>query len=187
MTGQNFKVAHEGSLLPYLFELFPGQSKTGVKNLLSKGQVLVNGESQTAFDLPLKKGDRITVLPKGISIARATRSDARDQVIKAGVQILFEDDNYIVVDKPSGMLSVATGKERKTLYSLLNAYIKVNARMQRKEDLISGRQPDRSNAKSGLCTAWTRVLPGPWSSPRTSAPRTSSRASGKTWWPKENM
>jgi 23S rRNA-/tRNA-specific pseudouridylate synthase len=45
------------------------------------------------------------------------------------------------------MLSVATGKERKTLYSLLNAYIKVNARMQRKEDLISGRQPDRSNAK----------------------------------------
>ena len=147
MTGQNFKVAHEGSLLPYLFELFPGQSKTGVKNLLSKGQVLVNGESQTAFDLPLKKGDRITVLPKGISIARATRSDARDQVIKAGVQILFEDDNYIVVDKPSGMLSVATGKERKTLYSLLNAYIKVNARMQRKEDLISGRQPDRSNAK----------------------------------------
>ena len=53
MTGQNFKVAHEGSLLPYLFELFPGQSKTGVKNLLSKSQVLVNGESQTAFDLPL--------------------------------------------------------------------------------------------------------------------------------------
>ena len=104
MTGQNFKVAHEGSLLPYLFELFPGQSKTGVKNLLSKGQVLVNGESQTAFDLPLKKGDRITVLPKGISIARATRSDARDQVITAGAPRLSADDKYIVVAKPSGRL-----------------------------------------------------------------------------------
>ena len=147
MTGQNFKVAHEGALLQYLFEIFPTQSKTGVKNLLSKGQVLVNGQGQTAFDWPLKAGDIITVLPKGISIARAVKSDAREEVLKAGVQILFEDDNYIVVDKPSGMLTVATGKEKKTLYSLLNAYIKVNARMQRKEDLLSGKTPDRSTAK----------------------------------------
>ncbi|MBE6223325.1 MAG: RluA family pseudouridine synthase [Bacteroidales bacterium] len=147
MTGQNFKVAHEGALLQYLFEILPGQSRTGVKNLLSKGQVLVNGEGQTAFDLPLKKGDTITILPKGISIARAVKSDAKDEVLKAGVKILFEDENYIVVDKPSGMLTVSTGKEKKTLYALLNAYIKVNARMQRKEDLISGKTPDRSTAK----------------------------------------
>jgi 23S rRNA pseudouridine1911/1915/1917 synthase len=147
MTGQNFKVAHEGALLQYLFEILPGQSRTSVKNLLSKGQVLVNGQGQTAFDLPLKKGDAITILPKGISIARAIKSDAKDEVLKAGVKILFEDENYIVVDKPSGMLTVATGKEKKTLYALLNAYIKVNARMQRKEDLISGKTPDRSTAK----------------------------------------
>ncbi len=147
MTGQNYKVAHEAPLLEYLFELFPGQSRTGVKNLLSKGQVLVNGEGQTAFDWPLKKGDKLTILPKGISIARSIREDARDTVTKAGVKILFEDENYMVVDKPSGMLTVATGKEKDTLYSLLNAYVKVNARMQRKEDLISGVRPDRSTAK----------------------------------------
>ena len=40
MTGQQFKVAHEGFLLQYLFEIFPGQSKTGVKNMLSKGNLL---------------------------------------------------------------------------------------------------------------------------------------------------
>ena len=147
MTGQNYKVAHEGALLQYLFEILPGQSRTSVKNLLSKGQVLVNGEGQTAFDLPLRKGDTLTILPKGISIARAIKSDAKDEVLKAGVKILFEDENYIVVDKPSGMLTVATGKEKKTLYALLNAYIKVNARMQRKEDLIAGKTPDRSTAK----------------------------------------
>ena len=50
MTGQNFKAAHEGALLQYLFEILPGQSRTSVKNLLSKGQVLVNGQGQTAFD-----------------------------------------------------------------------------------------------------------------------------------------
>ena len=147
MTGQNYKVAHEGALLQYLFEILPDQSRTSVKNLLSKGQVLVNGEGQTAFDLPLRKGDTLTILPKGISIARAIKSDAKDEVLKAGVKILFEDENYIVVDKPSGMLTVATGKEKKTLYALLNAYIKVNARMQRKEDLIAGKTPDRSTAK----------------------------------------
>jgi 23S rRNA pseudouridine1911/1915/1917 synthase len=147
MPGQQFTVAHEGALLQYLFEIFPGQSRTGVKNLLSKGQVLVNGECKTAFDQPLKAGDKLTILPKGISIARSIREDARDTVTKAGVKILFEDENYMVVDKPSGMLTVATGKEKDTLYSLLNAYVKVNARMQRKEDLIAGVRPDRSTAK----------------------------------------
>ena len=155
MTGQNFTVAHDVPLLEYLFEILPSQSRTSVKTLLSKGQVTVNGESRTAFDHPLRKGDRITILPKGISIARSTKRDAREEVLKAGVNILFEDENYLVVDKPSGMLSVSTaqgssaksGHREKTLYALLNAYVKVNARMQRREDIISGVQPDRSTAK----------------------------------------
>ena len=144
---QLFKVAHPAALLSYLYEIFPERSRTGVKNMLSKGQVLVNGQACTAFDRPLKVGDKITILPKGISIARSVKADARADVLKAGVQILFEDEHYLVVDKPSGLLTVATGKEKNTLYKLLNAYVKVNARMQRKEDLINGVEPDRSNAK----------------------------------------
>ena len=141
------KVAHDSPLLDYLFELFPQRSRTGIKNRLSKGQVQVNGESRTAFDHPLRKGDTITILPKGVSIARATRSDAREEVEKIGVKILFEDEHYLVVDKPSGLLTISTGKKEKTLYAILNAYVKINARMQRKEDLITGKEPDRSNAK----------------------------------------
>ena len=155
MNGQKYTVTHDGFLLEYLFEILPAQSRTSVKNMLSKGQVNVNGSMTTAFDQPLRKGDTIQILRKGISIARATRSDAREQVLKAGVGILFEDNDYIVVDKPSGMLTVSTARgsnaksshKEKTLYALLNAYIKVNARMQRKEDLLSGVNPDRSTAK----------------------------------------
>ncbi|MBR5403883.1 MAG: RluA family pseudouridine synthase [Bacteroidales bacterium] len=147
MKGQHYRVQEAGPLLEQLLKLFPERSRTSIKTMLSKGQILVGGESVTAFDHPLKKGDTVTVLQKGISIARAMRSDARQTVEKAGVKIYFEDENYIVVDKPSGMLTVATGKEKKTLYSLLNAYIKLNARMQRKEDIISGVKPDRSTAK----------------------------------------
>ena len=40
-----------------------------------------------------------------------------------------------------------SGHREQTLYALLNAYIKVNKRMQRKEDLITGVTPDRSTAK----------------------------------------
>jgi len=155
MNGQRFTVGHDAPLLQYLFELFPSQSRTSVKNMLSKGQILVNGKSQTAFDQPLHRGDTLTVLSKGISIARAIRSDAREEVEKAGVKILFEDEYYLVVDKPSGLLCISTargsaaksGHREKTLYALLNNYVKVNARMQRKEDLLSGVAPDRSTAK----------------------------------------
>ena len=155
MTGQTFTVHGDGFLLQYLLTLFPGRSRTSVKNMLSKGQVQVNGETRTAFDQPLFDGDRLVILPKGISIARATREDAREEVEKAGVKIVFEDKDYLIVDKPSGLLSISTargsaaksGRKEQTLYAILNAYVKLNARMQRKEDLISGVKPDRSNAK----------------------------------------
>ena len=150
-----YKIAHDGALLACLFAMLPQQSRTSVKNMLSKGQVSLNGQSVTAFDHPVRKGDILQILPKGVSIARATRSDAREEVEKAGVKILFEDEHYLVVDKPSGMLSVSTangsqaksGHREKTLYAILNAYVKVNARMQRKEDLLTGKEPDRSTAK----------------------------------------
>ena len=87
----SYAVPQDGALLETLFGLFPQQSRTSVKNMLSKGQVQVNGTVKTAFDHPLRKGDRIEILPKGVSIARATREDAREAVEKAGVKILFED------------------------------------------------------------------------------------------------
>ena len=155
MTGQKYTVREDSFLLKYLYILFPEQSKTGVKNMLSKGQVLLNGECKTAFDQPLFAGDELTILPKGISIARATKTEARDDVERSGVHIVFEDADYLVVDKPSGLLTVSTAKgssakgghREATLYALLNNYVKVSARMQRKEDLISGVEPDRSTAK----------------------------------------
>ena len=115
-AGQKFTVSHDSPLLKYLYEIFPTQSKTGVKNMLSKGQVLVNGAPKTAFDHPLSAGDRLLILPKGISIARESASEAREAVEKTGVQIVFEDDDYIVADKPSGMLTVSTarGSQSKT-------------------------------------------------------------------------
>ena len=153
--GQKFTVAHDGPLLKYLYEIFPNQSKTGVKNLLAKGQVLVNGEQRTAFDHPLSTGDTLLVLPKAISMARESGANAREEVEKTGVKIVYEDDDYIVADKPAGLLTVSTargsqsksGKKEATLYAILNAYVKETARARRKEDIASGVAPDRSTVK----------------------------------------
>ena len=153
--GQKFTVAHDGPLLKYLYEIFPGQSKTGVKNMLAKGQILVNGEQRTAFDHPLSAGDALLVLPKAVSMARESGVNAREEVEKTGVKIVWEDNDYIVVDKPSGLLTVSTakgsqsksGKKEATLYAILNAYVKETARARRKEDIASGVAPDRSTAK----------------------------------------
>ena len=172
-VGQRFTVRHDATLLKYLFEVFPDQSRTGVKNLLGKGQVVVNDRVVTAFDHPLTAGDRLLILPKGISMAREVKEEAAEKVDAAGVRIVYEDEWLLVVDKPSGLPTISSGgpksgmsmqyvrelkskggkasllaqKRELTLYSLLFEYVRQQAKAQRKEDLISGRKPDRRDKR----------------------------------------
>ena len=100
--GQKFTVKHNDFLLNYLYEIFPGQSKTGVKAYLSNGQVVLNGKKVTAFDQPLFEGDSLTILPKKVSIYNEVKHAARVDLQDSGVEILYEDDSIIVVNKRSG-------------------------------------------------------------------------------------
>lgn len=117
--GRNFIVGSENTLLQYLFEVCKGQSRTSVKSYLPHGQVTVNGQSVTAFDLPLHKGDRVSILEKGVMVKkRKGEKDTR-------VNIIYEDEYLIVIDKRSGLLTMSTGKEGEvTAYSLLSDYVK---------------------------------------------------------------
>jgi 23S rRNA pseudouridine1911/1915/1917 synthase len=46
------------------------------------------------------------------------------KVMPNGIRVVFEDDSVIVVDKPSGLLTMGTETERsKTLYAALRAYV----------------------------------------------------------------
>lgn len=151
-SGQQFKVKHDSPLLKYLFELFPDQSKTGVKQMLSKGRVLVNDSQVTAFDQPLFAGDTILILKKGISIARESAASAVDTLESAGVKVIYEDDRILVVDKPSGLSVSAPPGEKAdtTLYSLVHQYVRSITKASRKEDLLSGRDVDRATKKAWL-------------------------------------
>lgn len=90
------------------------QNKTHkqAKSLLTKEQILVNGKPQTKYNYLVKETDHI-VIKKAI------------ETEKWDIPILYEDSNIIVVNKPSGLLTIGTEKEKEnTLYNVMSSYLK---------------------------------------------------------------
>lgn len=130
---QRFTVSHDSSLLNCLFELFPQQSRTGVKAYLKDGRVLVNGENRTAFDWPLKAGDTVEILSKGASIGRDMKEDALTLLRREGISIVYEDAHLLVIDKNAGVpttsqKSAKDGKRAKSVQSLMTDYMHTEKR-----------------------------------------------------------
>lgn len=109
--------ATDGPLLPWLLAALAPMPRTRVKQLLRFGRVTVNGAPTTRFDHRLKAGDRVAV--------GAPRPDLAGQAPRvAGLRIVHEDDDLIAIDKPAGLLSVATeGEKADTAFARLNAYL----------------------------------------------------------------
>lgn len=105
----------EGPLLAWLVEALRPMSRTGVKELLRDGRVAVNGAPTTRFDHPLRPGDRVTV--------GRNRTDGRE-LEWAGITVVFEDDALVVIDKPPGLLTVATESEKTdTAFARLSSHL----------------------------------------------------------------
>ncbi len=110
-----FEVEEESQLLEFLFTRIPGKSRKTIKAVLRDRQVSVGGKTVTQYDYLLRKGQEVKVRWEKIPL---------DQLYH-GIQIIFEDHDLIVIDKPAGLLTVATDTEkRKTAYSILSDYVK---------------------------------------------------------------
>jgi 23S rRNA pseudouridine1911/1915/1917 synthase len=104
-------VDKETKLLEYLYEQLD-MPKKRVKQYLTHGSIYVNNSKVTQFDYKL--------LP-GMNIVIDTDSKNKKEL---PFDIVFEDDHIIVVNKPSGLLSIATEKEKeKTLYHIVREYL----------------------------------------------------------------
>jgi 23S rRNA pseudouridine1911/1915/1917 synthase len=109
--------ATAGPLLPWLLATLAPMPRTRVKQLLRFGQVTVNDMPTTQFDYPLNAGDRVAIVPE-------SRNLPGESLREAGVHIIHQDDHLIAIDKPSGLLSVATdGQKLDTAFARLNAYL----------------------------------------------------------------
>lgn len=110
---KEYKVNNEDELLSFLLKTFPSQSRNSIKSLLSSRRVSVDGAPITQFNFKLYKGD--TVIISNTAIKRKTRSR---------LPIIYEDDEMIVINKPSGLLSIASDKEKgATAYRMLSDYV----------------------------------------------------------------
>jgi len=110
---KQFAVKKESELLAFLLETFKGQSRNSVKSLLSSHRVSIDGAPVTQFNFKLYPGD--TVIISSSPIHKKTRSK---------LPIIHEDNEFIVINKPSGLLSIASDKEKgSTAYRMLSDYV----------------------------------------------------------------
>ena len=102
------------TLIDALAERFPDSSRTTLRQFLQHGRVRVNGEVEKDPKVPVDADDRIDIAPKV----------ATHRALPAGITILHEDEDIIVVLKAHGILTVATVREREnTVQAALNRYI----------------------------------------------------------------
>lgn len=75
--------------------------KIRVRQALKYGGVSVNGKAVTQYDYALHSGDTVEV---GTSKPKAPQEPQLD------VKIIYEDEHLFAVDKPAGLLTIATNK-----------------------------------------------------------------------------
>lgn len=105
----------ETTLLPFLLTQVRGKSRNAVKNLLTHRQVLVDGHVTTRHDAVLQPGSVVTLLPP----ESAAPADLP-------FPICYEDGDLLAIEKPAGLLSVASDAERqRTAYCMVTEALKV--------------------------------------------------------------
>jgi 23S rRNA pseudouridine1911/1915/1917 synthase len=88
------------TLIPFLIIQLRGWSRNTIKQRLKNGCIRVNGEQVTRHDHELLAGDQVIVEAS----ARGPSS------VRPQLGILYRDRDLIAIDKPAGLLSVASPK-----------------------------------------------------------------------------
>ncbi len=115
MKNNNFIVETDDILFSFLKSKLLNKSKNNIKALLSNRHVYVNDCLIKNYNYNLKKGDLVSIKTTSFF----------DKDINKNIKIIYEDDNIIVVDKPSKILSISTNKEKNiTMYHIVSNYLK---------------------------------------------------------------
>ena len=106
---EKYIVKENEILIEFLKKSFSNLSKNNIKSLLHNEKVFINGNMTTKYNYELNIGDVVEI---------------REKIAK-NIDIIYEDKDIIVINKPSGLLTVATEKEKnKTAYHLVMEYLK---------------------------------------------------------------
>ena len=101
----------DGELFNYLRYSIRGKSKNNIKSLLKNECILVNNNIVTKYNYMVKTGDIIEI--------------NKSKRINCDLDIIYEDDNIIVVNKPSKLLTISNKNEKEnTLYRMVSDYLR---------------------------------------------------------------
>ena len=101
----------DDELFNYLRVNMSNKSKNNIKSLLKNECILVNNRIVTKYNYVVKHGDIIEI--------------NRNKKINSELDIIYEDNNIIVVNKPSKLLTISNKNEKEnTLYRMVSDYLK---------------------------------------------------------------
>ncbi len=104
MGNPRIEVTEQESLIEVLSELHPSAKRNSLRRMIDRGRVLVDGSRATRAK---------EMVPIGAVVETVSRSEGdlpskKKSVGLPGPVVLFDDQELLVVDKPAGLLSVAT-------------------------------------------------------------------------------
>ncbi|MEK6528509.1 MAG: RluA family pseudouridine synthase [Nitrospirota bacterium] len=115
----DYRVKTNSSLIEYLAHI--GITRTKSKQLLRHRAIGVNGKEVKSLGHVLLEGDMV-------SISKDKKDTKKGPPL--GIKIIYEDDDLIVVEKPCGLLTIATDTEKtKTVYFQLNEFLRLRSPM----------------------------------------------------------
>lgn len=109
---KEYKVNINTTLLEFLINNI-GFSRNNAKKLLSKHVVSINGSPTSQFDFKICKDDILIISKNPIKEKK-----------RSNLPIIYEDEDIIAINKPAGLLSIASDKEKSsTAYRMVSDYI----------------------------------------------------------------
>lgn len=109
-------IASPTRLIDALAKQFPDSSRSTLRQMLREGRVRVNGEVEVRASRDLVVGD-------DLAVGRRDRS----AMLPDTIEILFEDEDIIVIVKGAGLLTVSTEHESgETAQAYLNAHLRAH-------------------------------------------------------------
>ena len=107
----SFKVNRSSELLEFLLVKL-NTSRNNVKSLLTNRQILINGSVVTQYNFMLAKDDEVKISKRPIPKDDNQRQAKPKAKKFYTFNIVYEDEDFIAIDKPYGLLSVESDKER---------------------------------------------------------------------------
>lgn len=109
-----FRPAEQTTLLPFLMQVLAPRSRTDIKSVLAHSHVKVNGQPTTQFDQELNAGDEVVINFTHPFLTLSSRM----------VRLMYEDDDLVVIEKQSGLLTVPAGNNKeKTAQKIVDDYL----------------------------------------------------------------